>query len=74
MPLQDLKIIRKSRRISHPQPTLDSGIDLGQGINEGHGKFGKNLGSFVKFRFSKKAFSECPNFNEKTRENYFSDF
>ena len=56
MPLQDLKIIRKSRRISHPQPTLDSGIDLGQGINEGHGKFGKNLGSFVMKKLEKIIF------------------
>ena len=27
--------------------TLESGIDVGQGINVGHGKFGNNLRSFV---------------------------
>jgi hypothetical protein len=37
---------------------LDSGIDVGQGISIGQGKYGKNLRSFVM----------------KKPENYFSDF
>ena len=38
--------------------TLDSGIDVGQGegINMGHGKFGKNLRSFVMKKMKKIIF------------------
>ena len=39
--------------------TLDSGVDVWQGINVGHGKFGKNLGLIL---------------HEKTGKYYFSDF
>ena len=36
--------------------TLDSVIDVGQGINVGHGKFGKNLRSFVMKKMEKIIF------------------
>ena len=36
--------------------TLDSGIEVGQGINMGHGKFGKNLRSFVMKKPEKNIF------------------
>ena len=55
--------------------TLDSGIDVGQEMNVGHGKFDKKNkhGAFNKRR-AWKIWQKFEIFcSEKTGENYFSD-